>query len=83
MSMGITLVFLPYQAAPLMVAYSYRKFALNPWFYYDFPLLLSLIILYPLNLVYWSWADFISPYLIGCSPRSIQPPPNLFRVGIP
>ena len=58
--MATTLVFLPYQAAPLMVAYSYRKFALSHLVLLQFPLsLLSLIILYPLNLVYWSWAGFL------------------------
>jgi len=58
--MATTLVFLPYQAAPLMVAYSYRKFALSHLILLQFSLsLLSLIFLYPLNLVYWSWAGFL------------------------
>lgn len=58
--MATTLVFLPYQAAPLMVAYSYRKFALSHLVLLQFSLsLLSLIFLYPLNLVYWSWAGFL------------------------
>ena len=56
--MATTLVFLPYQAAPLMVAYSYRKFALSHLVLLQFSLsLLSLIFL--LNLVYWSWAGFL------------------------
>ena len=58
--MATTLVFLPYQAAPLMVAYSFRKFALSHLVLLQFSLsLLSLIFLYPLNLVYWSWAGFL------------------------
>lgn len=58
--MATTLVFLPYQAAPLMVAYSYKKFALSHLILLQFTLSgLSLLFLYPLNLIYWSLIGFL------------------------
>jgi len=52
--MATTLVFLPYQAAPFMVAYSYRRFSLVQLALTQFLIsTVSLLVFYPLNVLYW------------------------------
>lgn len=52
--MATTLVFLPYQAAPFMVAYSFRQFSLGRLIATVLAIsLLSLLLLCPLNIAYW------------------------------
>jgi anion transporter len=58
--MATTLVFLPYQAAPFMVAYSYRRFSLARLVLVQFSIsLLSLLLICPLNVLYWHWLGLI------------------------
>ena len=58
--MATTLVFLPYQAAPFMVAYSYRKFNMGQMILaMSIISILSLIFLCPLNVAYWRWLGLI------------------------
>ena len=58
--MATTLVFLPYQAAPFMVAYSYRKFSMGQLILaMSIISTLSLIFLCPLNVAYWRWLGLI------------------------
>jgi anion transporter len=53
-AMATSLVFLPYQAAPFMVALTYRQIALKQMVLTMFILsLLSLLLLCPLNVFYW------------------------------
>ena len=59
-AMATTLVFLPYQAAPFMIAISYRQLPVASMI---LTMVListaSLIVLCPLNLLYWRWLGFI------------------------
>jgi len=58
--MATTLVFLPYQAAPFMVAYSFRRFGMGQLILVTLCIsLLSLFLLCPLNVVYWRWLGLI------------------------
>ena len=58
--MATTLVFLPYQAAPFMVAYSYRRFSLSRLIATILAIsLLSLLLLCPLNIAYWHWLGLV------------------------
>ena len=59
-AMATSLVFLPYQAAPFMVAYSYRRFSMGTLILVMMTIsLLSLFILFPLNVLYWHWTGLI------------------------
>ena len=59
-AMATSLVFLPYQAAPFMVAYSYRRFSMGTLVLVMMTIsLLSLLILFPLNVLYWHWTGLI------------------------
>ena len=59
-AMATSLVFLPYQAAPFMVAYSYRRFSMGTLVLVMMTIsLLSLFILFPLNVLYWHWTGLI------------------------
>ncbi len=54
-ALATSLVFLPYQAAPFMIAYSFREFPLSHLVLVQVILsTLSLIILYPLTIAYWN-----------------------------
>jgi len=58
--MATTLVFLPYQAAPFMVAYSFRRLGMGQLVLVTLCIsLLSLFLLCPLNVVYWRWLGLI------------------------
>jgi anion transporter len=58
--MATTLIFLPYQAAPCMVAYSYRRFSLVELALTQFLIsTISLLALYPLNILYWHFLNLI------------------------
>ena len=59
-AMATTLVFLPYQAAPFMIAISYRQLPTASMIL-TMTLIsaVSLIVLCPLNLLYWRWLGFI------------------------
>ncbi len=59
-AMATSLVFLPYQAAPFMVALTYRRVALRQMVLTMFILsTLSLLILCPLNVLYWKITGLI------------------------
>ena len=59
-AMATSLVFLPYQAAPFMVAYSYRRVSMSQLVLVMMCIsLLSLFILFPLNVLYWYWTGLI------------------------
>lgn len=58
--MSATLIFLPYQAASFMAAYSFRKFSLGDLILCMLCIsVLTLVFLFPLNLVYWHLFGFI------------------------
>ena len=58
--MATTLAFLPYQAAPFMVAYSFRRFSLSQLVLCMLLIsFLSLLLLCPLNIAYWRWLGLI------------------------
>lgn len=58
--MATTLAFLPYQAAPFMVAYSFRRFTLGQLVLCMLLISsLSLFLLCPLNIAYWRWLGLI------------------------
>ena len=59
-AMATTLVFLPYQAAPFMIAISYKQLPSARLILAMVLIsLLSLVLLCPLNLLYWRWLGFI------------------------
>ncbi len=59
-AMATTLVFLPYQAAPFMIAISYRQLPTASMILaMTLISAVSLIVLCPLNLLYWRWLGFI------------------------
>jgi anion transporter len=59
-AMATTLVFLPYQAAPFMIAVGHRQLpAANMILAMTLISTVSLIVLCPLNLIYWHWLGFI------------------------
>ena len=59
-AMATTLVFLPYQAAPFMIAGGHRQLpAANMILAMTLISTVSLIVLCPLNLIYWHWLGFI------------------------
>ncbi len=59
-AMATSLVFLPYQAAPFMVAYSFRRFSMAQLVLVMMCVsLLSLFLLCPLNLLYWHWLGLV------------------------
>ena len=54
------LIFLPYQSAPFMVAYSFRRVAMGSLVLAMVCIsLLSLLFLCPLNLLYWHWMGWL------------------------
>ncbi len=54
------LIFLPYQSAPFMVAFSYRRVSMASLVLAMVGIsLLSLVLLCPLNLLYWHWMGWI------------------------
>lgn len=58
--MATALVFLPYQAAPFMVALSYNRFTMRQLCAVMVIIsMLSLIFLFPLNVLYWRWVGHI------------------------
>ena len=58
--MATALVFLPYQAAPFMVALTYNQFTMRQLCLVMVVIsILSLILLYPLNVLYWRWVGLI------------------------
>ncbi len=58
--MATTLVFLPYQAAPFMVAYSFRRFPLDHLVLTQCAIsTLSLLLIYPLNPLLWHYFGLI------------------------
>jgi anion transporter len=58
--MATALVFLPYQAAPFMVALSYNRFTMRQLCAVMVIIsTLSLIFLFPLNVLYWRWIGHI------------------------
>ncbi len=58
--MATALVFLPYQAAPFMVALSYKRFTMRQLCAVMVIIsTLSLIFLFPLNVLYWRWIGHI------------------------
>ncbi|MEE2659123.1 MAG: SLC13 family permease [Candidatus Latescibacterota bacterium] len=59
-AMATTLVFLPYQAAPFMVALGYRAFSMRALVSLMLLIsLISLILLCPFNITYWHWLGLI------------------------
>ena len=57
---GVSLVFLPYQAAPFMIAYGFRRVRMGQLVLVMMLVsLISLFLLAPLNLLYWRWIGFI------------------------
>ena len=59
-AMGATLVFLPYQAAPFMIALNYRQLpALTLITAIVSISVITLVLLCPLNLLYWRWLGFL------------------------
>ena len=59
-SNATALVFLPYQAAPFMVALTYNQFTMRQLCLVMVVIsILSLILLYPLNVLYWRWVGLI------------------------
>ena len=57
---GTSLVFLPYQAAPFMIAYGFRRMRMGQLVMTMMLVsLISVLVLAPLNLVYWRWIGFI------------------------
>ena len=58
--MSATLIFLPYQAASFMAAYSFRKFTLGDLILCMLCISgLTLLLLFPLNFIYWHLLGFI------------------------
>ena len=58
--MATSHAFLPYQAAPFMLAYSYRRFSMGQLVVTMLCIsLLSLFLLCPLNLLYWHWLGLL------------------------
>ena len=58
--MATALVFLPYQAAPFMVALTYNQFTMRQLCLVMVVIsILSLVLLYPLNVIYWRWVGLI------------------------
>ncbi len=56
----MSLVFLPYQAAPFMIAYGFRRVRMGQLVLVMVLVsLMSLFLLAPLNLLYWRWIGFI------------------------
>ena len=59
-AMATTLAFLPYQSAPFMVAYSFRHLSMRQLVITQSIISgISLLLLCPLNLVYWRWLGLI------------------------
>ena len=59
-AMATALVFLPYQAAPFMIALSYRRFTLRQLITTTILIsVVSLLALFPLNILYWRWIGYI------------------------
>jgi hypothetical protein len=59
-AMATTLVFLPYQSAPFMVALTFRRFTMGQLVACMMLIsVLSLLSLCPLNVLYWRWVGLI------------------------
>ena len=59
-AMATTLAFLPYQSAPFMVAYSFRQLSMQQLVLAQGLIsTASLVLLCPLNLLYWRWLGLI------------------------
>lgn len=59
-AMATTLAFLPYQSAPFMVAYGFRQLSMRQLvFAQGLISAASLVLLCPLNLLYWRWLGLI------------------------
>ena len=59
-AMATTLAFLPYQSAPFMVAYGFRQFSMQQLVLTQGLIsTTSLVLLCPLNLLYWRWLGLI------------------------
>ncbi len=59
-AMATTLAFLPYQSAPFMVAYGFRQLSMQQLIFTQGLIsTASLLLLCPLNLLYWRWLGLI------------------------
>ena len=59
-AMATTTVFLPYQSAPFMVALGFRRFSMAQLVTCMMLIsVLSVLLLWPLNVLYWSWTGLI------------------------
>ena len=59
-AMATTLVFLPYQSAPFMVALGFQRFTLGQLISCMMLIsVLAALLLCPLNIVYWYWIGLI------------------------
>jgi uncharacterized protein (DUF2062 family) len=62
-AMGASLVFIPYQGVPYLIAYSFKQVELK-WFIATMSIIsiLNLIIVVPLNIGWWFLLDTSNPF---------------------
>lgn len=62
-AMGASIVFLPYQGVPYLIAYGFKQVKLAHFVFVMCAIsILNIIIVIPLNITYWFLIDNTSPY---------------------